>query len=511
MGFKRYIIYWVLYVIICVCFFVLKVCEFWWLLCAEILMGIILFILSNKFKNVRKIKYTKRMIRLIVFSVILLIIECVLIISFLPINVSIILLPLSLECSYITISLSYILLMPVELLIGKYYITIAKRKLSSNKKLIKVGITGSFGKTSTKEILSSILKEEFNVLATPKSFNTPFGITKTINEKLDNLSEIFICEMGAKKRGEIKYLCELVSVDCGIVTSVGRQHTSTFGSIENVYKTKNELPNYLFNKMCVFNLMNHYTFQMYREYMGEKIGVFLIIKRAIRTTKILIKRSRKICKKNNKYIFKLYEYPKKFNYYAKNIKCTEYGSNFDVYYNDIFLMNVSTELIGIHNIINVLLAIALAFRLGMKRNNIASGVSKVKQINARLEKRVMPNGAIVLNNGYNSNIDSAKFTIETLKFFNREHKVIITPGLVETEDDYLYNEKFGEMLAKYCTDVVIVKEKNKGAILKGLLNAHFDMCNVVSVADFKDAIKIINNANENFVFLIENDLPDNYK
>lgn len=508
---RKHIVYWILYIVICIGFYVLRIKEFWLLLLAEILIGVIIFILGNWFRSARKIKYTKRMIRLIIVSILIIITSCLLCVYGIQIRHCVILLPFVLLYNYLIVSLAYLILMPIEYLIGEYYVTKARGKLNKNKKLVKVGITGSFGKTSTKEILTTILKEGFNVLSTPKSYNTPFGVTKTINEGLDNLHEVFVCEMGAKKRGEIKYLCELINVGCGIVTSVGRQHTSTFGSIENVYRTKNELPNALYNKLCVFNLMNRYTIQMYKEFIGEKIGVFIIPKRTIGFRSVLLKKMIFVRKGVIVASNILSEYPKKNNYYAKNVKCNENGSNFDIYYNDNFVMSVSVVLIGIHNIINILLAVALAFRLGMNKDNVSIGLSKVRQIKARLEKFELSNGAIVLNNGYNSNIDSAKYAVGVLNFFNKEHKVIVTPGLIETDDDYEYNVKFGQLISKYCTEVVIVKEKNKGAILKGLINGGFDMCNVVSVSEFKDAMKIMNNANSDYVFLIENDLPDNYK
>lgn len=511
--FKKHIIYWLLYIVIGVCFFLIKVVNFWALLLAVLLIGFVLILLGNNFKNIKKFVYTKRMIRLVLLAIILVIVECALIVRFIQINYAIILLPFCLFFSYVTVSIDYLILMPIEFAIGEYYINKAKQKLSGFKKLIKVGITGSFGKTSTKEILTTILREEFSVLPTPKSYNTPFGITKTINNELSGVHELFICEMGAKKRGEIKYLCELVKVDAGIVTSVGRQHTNTFGSIENVYKTKKELPDALFNKTCVFNLMNKYTMYMYKEFVGEKIGVFIL---NVRNKKInfvnIKKRIKKLKPIKLSKVNALHEYPIKFNYYAKSVKCDENGCNFNLYYNGEFIENISTVLIGRHNIINVLLSVAFAFRLGMSKHNVVLGVGKVKSIKARLEKNTLLNGAIVLNNGYNSNIDSAKFALETLGLFkNRSRKVVVTPGLIETENDYEYNEKFGRLIAKYCTDVVIVKEKNKGAILKGLLSAGFDMCNIATVPEFKDALKIINNADENYVFLIENDLPDNYK
>ena len=105
---------------------------------------------------------------------------------------------------FIMFLLLFLVNLPIEKMICKKFISQAKQKLEANNRLIKIGITGSYGKTSVKEILGSILSKNYKVLVTPKSFNTPMGICKTINNQLDNSTEIFICEMGAKKSGEIQ-------------------------------------------------------------------------------------------------------------------------------------------------------------------------------------------------------------------------------------------------------------------------------------------------------------------
>ncbi|MBE5735916.1 MAG: UDP-N-acetylmuramoyl-tripeptide--D-alanyl-D-alanine ligase [Clostridiales bacterium] len=399
---------------------------------------------------------------------------------------------------------------PLEKLIGYYYINKARKKLRDARNLIRVGITGSFGKTSVKEILSSILSEVYSILVTPKSFNTPFGITKTINANLNNHHEIFIAEMGAKARGEILELCNLVRPDIGIVTSVGRQHTNTFGGVEGVYFAKKELPDYLHNKSCVFNLTNKYVFSMYREYVGDKWGVYLSLPADV-LEKAVIKSSRfsLVYGKYDRSIF--YFYPRNNVLSARNIVSSSKGSSFDVWLNGECVVSLSTELLGIHNIINILLAMAVAMKMGVAVDNVIKGVKKVKFINARMQPYYLSSGAVVINNGYNSNIDTARSTLSTLALFDKNRKIVVTPGLIETEDDVTYNRKFGELIAKFATDVIIVKRKNRQAILLGLGNACFDLSRVMCVDSFAAAKSVIDGLNSDSVVLIENDLPDNYK
>lgn len=111
-----------------------------------------------------------------------------------------------------------------------------------------IGITGSYGKTSTKEFLYQILKQKYRVLRTPESYNTVFGIAKVVDLELDNNYDFFICEMGAYKRGEITELCEMVDPDYGILTGINEQHLERFGSLENIIKAKNELVDYVSKK-----------------------------------------------------------------------------------------------------------------------------------------------------------------------------------------------------------------------------------------------------------------------
>ena len=134
---------------------------------------------------------------------------------------------------------------PIEKAINRHYYNDAKRIIESNKNLIIIGVTGSFGKTSTKNYLASILAEKYNVLVTPGNYNTLLGVIRTIREQLRPYHQVFIVEMGAKQSNDIKEICDLVHPTIGIVTAVGEMHLETFKTVENIQNTKFELINSL--------------------------------------------------------------------------------------------------------------------------------------------------------------------------------------------------------------------------------------------------------------------------
>lgn len=476
----------------------------------------VIFIFSNLFIQITKFKecvfkFTARVWRLIFVNYLLFFVLIFLIFKLFNFNFIFLYYSCLIILNIIPI-ISVIITLPIEMLIGYYYIYKSKRKLNSCRGLIKIGVTGSFGKTSTKVILNSLLSEKYNVLATPKSFNTPLGISKSINMNLNPVHEIFICEMGAKKCGEIKALCKQVQVDIGVVTSVGRQHTNTFGSIENIYMTKRELPDSLSGKFCVFNLMNLYVARMYDNFRYKKIGCFYLTSRKIKNTKVLLKGlSFNSFKFARGFTGRYCEFLKKDNVYAKNIILTSMGSSFDIYYDYKFICRASLNLLGSHNILNTLLSVAVAIHLDLSSSMIFRGISKIQNIDARLERFDLSNGAVVINNGYNSNIDSAKSTLSCLNLFDTKYKFIITPGLIDCEDMYQMNYDFAKIVAKYATNIVIVKNINKKAMVDALNDVSFDMSKVQFVDDFNSARQLFDGMNSDYVVLIENDLPDNFK
>ena len=208
-----------------------------------------LFIDKEKRKhdqNKKPLVITKRVKRLIVtISIIYLLPVIFFFINTENRNICLLILSILTSMNYLIIYLANVINYPVERLVYHHFERLAKNKLKSMNNLKVIGITGSYGKTSSKNILNDILKIKFNCLATPKSINTFNGLMITINNKLSKLDDIFIAEMGAYVKGEINGLCKLVNPKYGIITSIGNAHLATFGSEQNIIDGKMELIEYL--------------------------------------------------------------------------------------------------------------------------------------------------------------------------------------------------------------------------------------------------------------------------
>jgi len=155
---------------------------------------------------------------------------------------------------------------PLAVVLRNRLIKQAKEKKAGFKDLLVVGITGSYGKTSTKEFLATILSEKFKVLKTKEHQNSEVGISQCILDELDSQHEIFICEMGAYGKGGIKLLCGIVQPKIGVLTGINEQHMATFGSQENIIKTKYELIESLpADGKAFFNANNQYCLDLYEK------------------------------------------------------------------------------------------------------------------------------------------------------------------------------------------------------------------------------------------------------
>ena len=138
--------------------------------------------------------------------------------------------------------LATLIMHPVEKSIQNGYKKQARAKLADMPQLIKVGITGSYGKTSVKFIVAEILRQRFNVLATPGSYNTPMGICIVVNNHLKSDHQVLVLEMGMRYRGDIRELCAIAKPDIGVVTNVGPVHLGNFESVGEIAREKGALP-----------------------------------------------------------------------------------------------------------------------------------------------------------------------------------------------------------------------------------------------------------------------------
>lgn len=374
----------------------------------------------------------------------------------------------------IFLSIPFLLAIPIENLIKKRFISKAKKKLK-NFSGKKIGITGSFGKTSTKNYLYQILKEEFDVCATPKSFNTPMGVCKAILENLKETDDFFIVEMGARHAGDIKFLADFVGVDFGILTPIGSCHLESFGTIEKIEDTKYELCEAT-KSFVVFNGKSRSTKKLYDRYKHKKYLV---------------------CEKGS-------------FAYAEKVRQSEDGTTF-VFVVDGQKFDCKTKLLGMANIDNIIVAGAMAYLLGETVFSIVKGIEKLQATPHRLEL-IKGEFVNVIDDSYNSNLEGFKQALETIGSF-KARKVVISPGMVELgklqeEQNFLA----GTLVGKIADIFVVMNETNKAALTAGAKEAGMSDAQIFYANTRKQQQQILKQIlRKGDVVLFENDFPDNLR
>lgn len=365
---------------------------------------------------------------------------------------------------------------PLEHAVAQHFINDAKRKLRSVPNLTVIGVTGSYGKTSVKYYLQTLLSDHFNTLITPESYNTPMGVVKTIRESLKPTHEIFVCEMGAKHIGDIKEICDIVHPKHGVITSVGPQHLETFHSMENVAKTKFELADALPEGGMLFANTDC-------EYIADRIGNYE------RATSYSIKQG---------------------DFTASDISVSPLGTEFTVTAPNGDTERFQTRLIGEYNVINVLGAISVAVRLGIKLSELRVPVRRIQSVKHRMEL-LMRGNVTIIDDAYNSNPVGSKAAVETLAIFDGV-RILVTPGMIELgEKEEEYNYKFGTYAAACCDYILLVGKKHTEPILKGALDSGFDPSKCIAYDKLSEALEYayaVKDEGHKYI-LLENDLPDN--
>ncbi len=392
---------------------------------------------------------------------------------------------LPLACSVYVLCSPFVLLLcnalnqPLEKAINRYYINDAKKMLRDHQRLITIGVTGSYGKTSVKFLLGTLLEAKYNVLITPESYNTPLGVVKTVRSSLRATHDIFVCEMGAKNVGDIQEICDIVSPKNGIITSVGPQHLESFKSLDNVKKTKFELADALPGNGLLF--VNGED-ENIREHTANRYT------NAIR-----------------------YGLSENNDYYADAISVSAAGTSFTVHHKEE-AVSFSTSLLGRHNVINLVGAVAVCCELGIPMKQLQPYVRKVQGVEHRLQ--LMRKGAVtVIDDAYNSNPAGAGAALDVLGLFDG-CRVLVTPGMIELgsrQDEE--NKKFGMHAAEVCDYVVLVGKNQTKPIYEGLTEAGMPPEQIFVANDLNEAAQVAyayDAPGKEKILLFENDLPDNY-
>ena len=378
--------------------------------------------------------------------------------------------------SYLLIYPMALLTMPMEYLIKKHYENEARAILNSQDDLLKIGITGSYGKTSTKNIINDIVSYDRYTLMTPASYNTPMGITRTIREELKPIHEIFICEMGADKVGDISYLMDFVRPQYGIVTSIGKQHLNTFHDLENIiFEKMQEVELLPLDGVAFLNVDNEYI----RDYT-----------------------IRNRCK-----VVRVATTDVEADYVAKDLHYTKDGSTFTVRINNRNY-KFTTSLLGKHNITNILLGIAVAIELGMDIRTIQQRVQNVRQVEHRLQIRKL-NNLTFIDDAFNANPEGSKNALDVLSMMSGK-RVIVTPGMIDLGSiQYDTNKEFGRYMLGRADEVILVGEKQTEPIYAGLKEGGFDLEHVHIFKTVNEAfVYVYKNFSSADTILLENDLPD---
>ena len=429
-------------------------------------------------KAKKPLVFTKRVIRLTVTEVIVSALFAALLEAFVTQSALSSIYSVSVFSFFIVVAAGAINL-PIEKRIQRGFIDKAKKKLEAMPGLTVIGITGSYGKSSVKHYLAHILSSKYNVLMTPGSYNTTMGVVRTINEMLTPAHQVFICEMGAKARGQIKEICDIVHPKIGILTSIGPQHLENFKSIENIISTKFELIDSLpQDGMGFLNIDNSYI-------KNHPVS-------NVRTVGYGTENGCDCC--------------------ADNLSVSSSGTDFDVKEGENVL-HLSTKLVGRHNVLNITGCVAVAKYLGLSDYEIQLPVKRLECTPHRLQVIPMGSDTTLLDDAFNANPDGVRAALEVLASFDAK-KIMITPGMIELGSvQHEENFKFGANAAAVCDKVYLVGHAVTASIREGLYSAKYPEDRIESFATFNEAFADARRLfpGEKKVILIENDLPDNYR
>jgi len=342
--------------------------------------------------------------------------------------------------------------------------------------LIKIAITGSYGKTSVKNFLAAMLSEKFNVLMTPASYNTPMGISKTVNS-LDATHDVFIAEFGARRVGDIRKLMKIVRPDFTVLTGINSQHLETFKTQENIIREKCRILGVGENGLCVINSSQRETVQPTLDRMRKKPEI-------------------------------IFAGLKDKDFGADNVLTCEDGSKFDLILGGE-RYSADTPLIGYQNIENIVVAAAMAYTLGVEIPFILDAISKLEPVAHRMQL-IHGNGIKIIDDSFNSNPDGAAAALDALKLFDGR-RVVLTPGMVELgARENEENFKLGLLMGEVADLVLLVGAKRTDSIRRGLIESGYggEIHVYESLSDAED--DFVNRLRVGDILLILNDLPDIY-
>ena len=330
----------------------------------------------------------------------------------------------------------------------------AQKKLMDRKDLKIVCVTGSYGKTSMKNFIAQVLSKKYKVYATPRSVNTIAGLVRDVNMDLPDDCEVYVCEAGARLRGDIYTIAQFLHPHIAIVGKVGPQHLEYFKTIENIQRTKLEI------------------------IQSDRLEQAFV---------------------HNGVTDELHDKVEFFGDAVSNVEATLEGLSFDMQLHEENL-HLETKILGSFNTINLEASILVADALGMSSGEIEEGVGALESVEHRLQ-RIDAGGKIILDDGYNGNIDGMLEGVRLLSL-HPGRKVIVTPGLVESTEEL--NLELIEAINKVC-DIAIIT----GQLNAELFNKNLTVSEKIMLSDKSQLTKVLGERTRaGDIILFANDAPN---
>jgi UDP-N-acetylmuramoyl-tripeptide--D-alanyl-D-alanine ligase len=374
-----------------------------------------------------------------------------------------------------------ILMSPVQALINRRFRDSARRKLARIDPLV-IGVTGSFGKTSTKFAIERLVGPPGTVLATPSSFNTPMGVVRTINESLEPRHGTFVVEMGARRERDIAELCDLVHPRIGVLTSIGPAHLETFGSIDAVRRTKYELVSSLPpDGVAIMNCDD------------QEVRALADMTEGVRVVRYGLDPAGRP------------------DISASGVRSTARGTALEIVDNlSGETLQAETRLLGRHAVGHVLAAVAAARVAGRPLADLDAPIKGLAPVEHRLQLIEGTGGVTVIDDAYNSNPDGAAAALEVLGSIPARRRIVVTPGMIELgAAQAAANERFAAAAAEVADTIVAVAKVNRAALAAGAATGKADVVLVDSLAEVQRRLPELVGPGD--VVLFENDLPDQYE
>ncbi len=350
----------------------------------------------------------------------------------------------------------------------------AARSIFKAHQAVKIAVVGSYGKTTAKEILATILAAGLTVAATPGNMNTPIGLSR-FARKLTGKEEVLILELGEGKVGDIKELSELTQPTMGIITGINESHLKSFKTMEKTTKT-------------IFELV---------DYLGDDAHIYKNKENDVMKAQI---------KSHDNYVYNQHGVD---GWVVSNLETTLHATRFTIT-KAKKTIHAHTKLIGEHTVGVTAAAIAIADSLGLSVKQIESGLANIAPFEHRMDPRQL-HGAWIIDDTYNGNSDGVRAGLQLLKQSNAKRRIYVTPGLVEqgsrTND---VHELIGIQAAKSADIVVLMKNSVTDSIVAGLDRGKFEgeLMIVNDPLEFYTNIEHFVAAGD--VVLMQNDWTDNY-